>query len=133
MSDSEILHAVEVFPAKHLIFTGGEPALHLDEDLVELFVRQGYYVQVETNGTLPLPSNIHWVTCSPKEELLLTRADELKVVYTGQDVSEFDAFECRCRFLQPCSQTNTQEVIAYVKQHPEWHLSIQWHKYLDIP
>lgn len=133
MTDQEIVHAVEAFPARHLVFTGGEPSLHLDEELVERFVSKGYFVQVETNGTLSLPSNIHWVTCSPKEALHLTRADELKIVYTGQDLSEYDSFECRYRFLQPCSQQNTGEVIRFVLEHPQWKLSIQWQKYLNIP
>jgi organic radical activating enzyme len=90
-------------------------------------------VQVVTNGTLSLPPEVSWVTCSPKDSLLPERADELKIVYTGQDLSPYEHFPCQYRSLQPCSCANTDEVIQYVLEHPQWCLSVQWHKYLQIP
>ena len=74
-----------------VVLTGGEPALQLTPSLVELFHEEGcYMVAVETNGTLPLPPNVAWVTLSPKSLWLgeeaapvLTRADELKVLFDG--------------------------------------------------
>ena len=73
--------------------------------------------------------------CSPKEgaKINLDRIDEVKVVYVGQDVSAYLDLSASHYFLQPCSCANTEEVIAYILQHPEWRLSLQTHKLLQIP
>ena len=58
--------------------------------------------------------------------------DEVKVVYIGQDVSEYLKLSARHYFLQPCSGQNTNDVIAYIKEHPQWRLSLQTHN-LEVP
>jgi len=133
MSKEDILAKITGYPSCHLILTGGEPALFIDFEFVQFFKNAGYFIQIETNGTCPLPQNIDWVTCSPKEKLLLQEADELKVVYTGQNLLEFENFKAQHCYLQPCSMTNTAEVVDYVKSNPQWKLSVQQHKLLDIP
>ncbi len=133
MSREEILEKISLYPSKHLIFTGGEPGLFIDAGFVQFFKNAGYFIQIETNGTCRLPKNIDWITCSPKENLLLEEADELKVIYTGQDLSVFKNFNASCRYLQPCSMKNTEKVVDYIKLHPQWRLSVQLHKLLDIP
>jgi organic radical activating enzyme len=60
------------------------------------------------------------------------RVDEVKVVFTGQDVSPFLEIPAKVYFLQPCSGRNTEEVIRYILEHPQWRLSLQTHKLLDI-
>ncbi|MCD8179389.1 MAG: 7-carboxy-7-deazaguanine synthase QueE [Tannerellaceae bacterium] len=134
MSEAEIVSEVENYPAKHVVLTGGEPGLYITESLIQLLKGAGKYIQIETNGTVALPAGIDWVTCSPKEggELHVTAPDELKVVYTGQDLSEYEAMEVKFRCLQPCSGRNTAGVVAYILQHPQWHLSLQTHKLIDI-
>jgi organic radical activating enzyme len=134
MSDEEILKAVGEFPCHTVVLTGGEPGLWIDEALVDALHAQGKRVHIETNGTRVLPANIDWVTCSPKEggELQVKRVDEVKVVFTGQDVSPFLQIPAKVYFLQPCSGENTEEVIEYILRHPEWRLSLQTHKLLDI-
>jgi len=132
MSKEEILVKIARYPSKHLIFTGGEPSLFLDVDFVQFFKNDGYFIQIETNGTHPVPQNIDWVTCSPKENLLLKEANELKVVYTGQNLSKFENFSATYRYLQPCSMKNTKEIIDYIEANPQWKLSVQLHKLLDI-
>ncbi len=132
MTPEEILAKIAPYPSRHLIFTGGEPGLFVDFDFVRFFKNAGYFIQIETNGTCRLPKNIDWVTCSPKENLLLKEADELKVVYTGQNLPEFENFSASHYYLQPCSMKNTEEVINYIKSNPQWRLSIQLHKLLDI-
>lgn len=135
MSDEEIVVEVSKYPASLVILTGGEPGLWIDEALVEALHRAGKWVSVETNGTCVLPSNLDWVTCSPKEgaRVKLERMDEVKVVYVGQDVSVYLQLPAQHYFLQPCSCRNTEEVIAYLLQHPQWRLSLQTHKLLQIP
>lgn len=71
---------------------------------------------------------------SPKTPTIeLNRADELKIVYTGQEVTSWLGFDAAHRYLQPCSCRNTAEVVRYILDHPEWSLSLQTHKYIDIP
>lgn len=119
----------------HAVITGGEPTLQIDEAFVDALHEEGYYVQIETNGSLPVPKNIDWVTCSPKERPWnIGRVDELKIVYQGQDVEEIAShFHPKTMRLQPCSGLNTPQTIAYVKAHPWWRLSLQTHKLISIP
>ena len=132
MGLSEILSKVSAYPAKHIVLTGGEPSLFVNETFISELKDAGFFVQIETNGTRVIPCNIDWVTFSPKEDYVLKKADELKIVYTGQDLSVYKNFNCRYKFLQPCSGLNTGEVLEYVMQNPEWKISVQLHKYLDI-
>ncbi len=123
---------------RKVVVTGGEPSLQMDEGLVEALHEHGYYVHVETNGTRALPQGIDWITLSPKSdwiegaEPVIEYADELKLVYTGQDPERWEHFNARLFYLQPCSCANTAETVQYVLSHPIWSLSLQTHKYLDI-
>lgn len=143
MTADEILAAVTGYPARYIIVTGGEPLMQLDPSLIDALHAGGWTIAVETNGTLPLPDGIDWVTCSPKARpwASLIRIDELKVVFTGHDDPEAiaDAFpQARNLFLQPCfdaatGTANTADTVAYVKAHPRWRLSLQTHRLIDIP
>lgn len=127
---------------RYAVLTGGEPALQADANLLQAMKRAGYTIAIETNGTLPLPDGIDWITVSPKEgkQAVLTHADELKVVYIGQDVERYYAgIKAQHHYLQPCStlrngvlHDNREEVIAYCMEHPHWSLSLQMHKILGI-
>ena len=91
MTDEEIVEKVSSFPARIVILTGGEPSLWIDKALISRLREAGKQICIETNGTRPLPDGIDWVTCSPKENapVVLERIDEIKVVYTGQDLSAY--------------------------------------------
>ena len=125
-----------------LVLTGGEPALQVDTALVETLQRAGFFVCVETNGTMPIPESIDWVTCSPKEgsRVVLAEADEVKVVYTCQDVEHWHKqIKAPNYLLQPCdvndeekNRENLQKTIQYVLGHPWWRLSMQTHKLAGI-
>lgn len=75
-----------------MILTGGEPSLWIDREFVDRLHRIGKYVCIETNGTRALPDNIDWVTCSPKQgaKPVISRMDEVKVVYEGQDITVYE-------------------------------------------
>lgn len=146
LSAAEIVERLEQYPSRHLVATGGEPLLQLDQALVEAIAAAGFFIQVETNATLPVPDGVDWVTCSPKEEpWAIDRADEIKVVYTDgcepDDVAErlmahLSLFENPLPshfMLQPCSGLNIPATVEYVKSHPHWRLSLQTHKLLNIP
>lgn len=134
MSDEDIVAKAKECPAKMVVLTGGEPSLWIDEAFVEKLHQAGKYVCIETNGTHPIPDSLDWITCSPKgAPVVLTRIDEVKVVYTGdEDVEPYLSLPAQVHFLQPCSCKNTQEVVAYIQEHPQWRLSLQTHKWIGI-
>lgn len=135
MSNEEIVEAVKRHPCRFVILTGGEPSLQIDEDLLHRLHDNGRYICIETNGTQLLPMGIDWVTCSPKGDapVMLEKIDEVKVVYTGQDVETYHKqLKADHYSLQPCSGLNTAETVAYVLAHPWWRLSLQTHKLIDI-
>ena len=126
---------------RRVCVTGGEPSLQLDADLVEALHRAGFRIHIETNGTRALPEGVDWVTVSPKSEVeglkgdgtvVLEKADEVKVVYLGKEVEKWAAFPARWHFLQPCSCLNTEQTVDYIRRHPNWRLSLQTHKLLNI-
>lgn len=149
MTIDQIIDAVNRYPtAPLLVLTGGEPSLVIDEAMLgALHSATGKVITIETNGTHPLPSGIDWVTLSPKTgfaggdlaPVVLTHCDELKVVYVGQDLAQYDHIEARHRFLQPCYVSDPEQrrrgiadTVAAVMSHPEWRLSLQTHRYLNI-
>ena len=134
MTADEIAAAVAAYPARHLVITGGEPTLQLVSDLLRAIKAHRFYIQIETNGTRPVPVEVDWVTCSPKDAPWdIDRIDELKVVFENQDVEELAALlPARHHFLQPMSGLNVPETIAYCLAHPRWRLSLQTHKLIDI-
>lgn len=134
MTAEEIVAEVARYCSRHLVVTGGEPALQLDSELVRALKAEKFFIQVETNGSLPLPPDVDWVTCSPKEAPWeIGRIDELKVVYQGQDVETITSLLPAPRlFLQPCSGLNIRETVEYILSHPRWRLSLQTHKFIDI-
>ena len=126
----------------YVVCTGGEPALQLDEALVEALHARGFEVAIETNGTLPLPTGLDWVCVSPKAatELVVRSGDELKLVYPQVESeahpSRFAALDFAHRFLQPldgdAQAKATAACVAYCLAHPAWRLSVQVHKVVGI-
>ncbi len=124
-----------------VICTGGEPLLQVDEPLIEAFKAQGFYVAVETNGTIKAPAGFDWICVSPKagSEIIQQQGNELKVVFgqSGMDLSNFLTWRFEHFYLQPMDgpaiDQSTQETIAYCKANPSWKLSLQNHKILNIP
>ncbi|WP_455628979.1 7-carboxy-7-deazaguanine synthase QueE [Parabacteroides chinchillae] len=134
MSDKDILQTIDSYPANMVILTGGEPSLWINDLFIKQLHQAGKIVCIETNGTRSIPASIDWVTCSPKQDapVLLNRMDEVKVVYTGQDVSPYLELPAQHYYLQPCSCKNTKEVVDYILAHPKWKLSLQTHKLIHI-
>lgn len=137
MGVADILREVLKYPARHIVITGGEPALQLTTELIDVLHDAGFYIQVETNGTRRLPEGIDWITCSPKKmaKPLLTRVDELKILFHYKP-SDFEyvagLYNASHYFLQPVSGKNIAEVVDYCLKHPYWRLSLQTHKLIDI-
>lgn len=153
MTDADIMAYINSYPAEWIVLTGGEPSLWIDADFIHtLHVATGKKIAIETNGTNQVPDEIDWITVSPKIGLApgapemprIQRADEIKVVDTGQDLEQYFALpQCRSNtlmYLQPCYvsdpeefQANIARAVARVKADPRWRLSAQMHRFLQIP
>jgi 7-carboxy-7-deazaguanine synthase len=126
---------------KYVVFTGGEPLLQLDANLINAMHQFGFEIAIETNGTLPVPDGVDWVCVSPKmgSKLVVLKGSELKVVIPqlGQPMSEYAALDFEHFFVQamdgPLQADNLRLAIDYCKAHPQWKLSVQTHKLLQIP
>ena len=146
MTDSEILKEVSKYPSNLVVLTGGEPSLFINEDFIQRLHDIGRVVAIETNGTHPLPFGLNFVTLSPKIEycndapLVVKECDELKVIFTGKnDFSLYDEIETAYRFVQPCDTGDmarnkgiVADAVEWCKTHPEWRLSLQTHKIINI-
>ncbi len=124
-----------------VVVTGGEPALQLDEALVDALHDAGFKIAIETNGTKPLPAGIDWICVSPKADthLVVTAGDELKLVYP-QDLAPPEQFETLAFdhfLLQPMDgpdqARNIKMAADYCLSHPKWRLSLQTHKMIGLP
>lgn len=135
------------FPAKAVVVTGGEPAMYNLNYLTRELKKKGIATFLETSGAYELTGEWDWVCLSPKKnqspvDSSFSKADELKViVYNKDDFSwaEKNAAKVKkgCKlFLQP-EWSRREEVmpliVDYVMRHPAWNVSLQSHKYMNIP
>ncbi|MBQ1649563.1 MAG: radical SAM protein [Prevotella sp.] len=156
MTEEEIAERVSQYPARHIVITGGEPTMQLNARLTQLLHEKGFFIQIETNGALPLKdgTEVDWITCSPKgNEIKIQRIDELKLLFIKEYLEKYKEVKASQRCLQPldeggqevqtlasqagssrfASSRGVQEVISYIKEHPQWRLSLQTHKLINIP
>jgi len=143
MTHDELEDAVRELLKGHggaiIVLTGGEPALQLSED-APLFRGSGSRVCIETNGTLPVPDWVDWVTVSPKNELspIVPAPDELKFVFEPEHIPYYLSMqEERCeKSIQPLARkdgtTNLREALDFVLAHPRFKLSVQLHKIIGV-
>ena len=126
---------------RYVVFTGGEPLLQLDEQLVEAVHAHGFTIAVETNGTIAAPPGIDWICVSPKAgtQLAQVSGEELKLVYpqTATKPEGFEHLQFKHFFLQPLDGPdqvrNTELAVAYCLENPRWRVSLQCHKLMRIP
>ncbi|WFE68050.1 7-carboxy-7-deazaguanine synthase [Thiomicrospira sp. R3] len=126
--------------APFVVLTGGEPLLQIDQALIESLHQHGFYIAIETNGTKQPPEKIDWICVSPKAGApwLLTEGDELKLVYPqpGLMPDKIKLKGFKHYYLQPMDgihqQHNLKQAITYCLRHPEWKLSLQTHKIMNI-
>ena len=121
-----------------VVFTGGEPALQVNTELLERF--KHWSCSIETNGSVKLnikPNQVIWSTVSPKTyELEIENPSEIKLLFgNGIDPSViYNKFKhcCKYFYLQPIDNVLTKEIIDYVLQNDEWSLSLQVHKIIGV-
>lgn len=123
-----------------IVCTGGEPALQMDDHLIEIFHKHRFEIAIETNGTIALPIGIDWVCVSPKAntDIVVTSGDELKLVFPQieNEPDNFKHLNFKHFYLQPLDDINQSENIKKTIEHclrnPFWKMSAQTHKYLNI-
>ena len=132
------------------VMTGGEPLLQLDEKLIEACHAEGVKIAVESNGTVAAPDGIDWLCVSPKADaqIIQTSGHELKLVFPQVEnkPQDFEHMDFGIFSLQPrddrflkgdegmfTGSPHREAAIAYCLAHPKWRLSLQTHKWMDIP
>ena len=143
----DIVAEVEKSATKLVVITGGEPLMHDLTNLTNALKAKGFETNIETSGAHPLSGAWDWICLSPKKfkaplPEILPLANELKVVIFNK--SDFDWAEeyaakvspsCKL-YLQPewdKASIVTPLIIDYIKAHPQWELSLQIHKYINVP
>ena len=147
LSIDEIVMHVQQTPARIVVITGGEPLLHDLTELTNHLKNGGFRVHIETSGSSPLSGTLDWITLSPKKfkaplPEVLPYANELKIiVFNKSDFIWAEEYAAKvsttCKlYLQPewtKAQLITPLIISYIKSHPQWQLSLQIHKYINVP
>ena len=138
---------VKETPAEIVVITGGEPLMHDLTELTKELQAAGLRTHIETSGAHPLSGSWDWICLSPKKfkaplPEILPKAHELKIiVFNRSDFSWAEKYASlvspACKlYLQPeweQAQSMTPLIIDYIKAHPKWELSLQLHKYINVP
>lgn len=147
LSIEEIVAAAKANPSRLVIVTGGEPLLYNLDPLTIALKAAGFETNIETSGSSPMSGHWDWVCLSPKKfkaplEENISLASELKVVVFNKH--DFDWAETYAKQISPSCKLYLQPewdkaaqitplVIDYIKANPQWELSAQLHKYIQVP
>ncbi|GAB3015746.1 7-carboxy-7-deazaguanine synthase QueE [Cyclobacterium sediminis] len=143
----DIVAEAASYPTRLVVITGGEPLMHDLGPLTRLLKEKGFQINMETSGAHPFSGTIDWTCLSPKKfkqplPEVYAHADELKVVvYNNSDfdfaLKHASLVNEKCHLLlQPewsKSEKMTSLIIDFVKENPAWRVSLQTHKYMEIP
>lgn len=147
MTVQAIVDAAIQYPGRLAVITGGEPSMHDLLPLTSALKAAGFRTHIETSGSSPLTGIWDWVTLSPKKfkaplETNLPLASELKIiVFNKSDFVWAEQYKAQvpksCKLYLQVEwgkvNENSQMIVDYILEHPEWHLTMQTHKYLNIP
>lgn len=146
-SIDELTETASSFAAKLCVITGGEPAMHNLERLTQSLKANGNRTHIETSGVYPLTGVWDWICVSPKKfkpalPEVLSQAHELKIIiFHPSDLDWAETFRNQvsksCKlYLQPewsrCEEMLPQ-IISFVQENPHWEISLQLHKFMNIP
>ena len=150
MTVEMIVERVLAFKCNNVIYTGGEPLLNDLWPLSRELKKHQIHLSCESNGTVKVPEGLlDWICISPKDQeypnvsIKQKSGDELKCVYVGQDLRMYDDLKqgFDYLYLQPCyiesesvewNGKNFAMTESVVKNNPEWRLSLQTHKWMQI-
>lgn len=144
---NDLVAEVKKTPAKIVVITGGEPLMHNLKELTHQLQANGLKTHIETSGSHPISGSWDWICLSPKKfkaplPEIMPLAHELKIiVYNKSDFDWAEKYAAlvspQCKlFLQPEWEKAGEMsplIIEYIKAHPQWELSLQVHKYINVP
>lgn len=147
VSIDEIVSKAVSHPGRLAVITGGEPLMHQLDVLTDALHAAGFETNIETSGSSSLSGNWDWICLSPKKfkaplDEVIVKAHELKVVvFNKHDFEWAEKYAAlvnpSCKlYLQPewdKAAEMTPLILAYIQANPQWRLSLQVHKYLNIP
>jgi organic radical activating enzyme len=147
MPINEIVASVVASGTQIAVITGGEPMMHNLDALTAMLKSKGIRTHVETSGAHPLSGTWDWICLSPKKfkaplDEMIAAANELKtVIYNKTDFAWAEQYAAKVSkdcllYLQPEWSKSAEMnplIIDHVKENPKWILSLQTHKFLDIP
>ncbi len=133
--------------SKTIVLTGGEPSMYNLTPLTEFLKSNDAKIHIETSGAYPLSGQLDWICLSPKKNQLpldevYDQAHELKVIIYNQHDFVFAEEQAKrvngnCLLYMQAEwskrETMIPKMIDYAMEHPKWRLSLQTHKYLNIP
>jgi 7-carboxy-7-deazaguanine synthase len=138
---------VQKTPAEIVVITGGEPLMYNLDELTKELKLARFKTHIETSGAYPLSGSWDWICLSPKKFKaplpgILPHANELKVVIFNK--TDFDWAEKYAALVSPACKLYLQPewdkasqmtplIIDYIKANPKWELSLQIHKYINVP
>ena len=143
----DLLSNIKRTPAGIVVITGGEPLMHDLTELTAQLKKEGLRTHIETSGSSLLSGSWDWITLSPKKfkaplPEVIPYANELKVIiFNNSDFAWAEKYAAKvsatCKlYLQPewsKAAIVTPFIIDYIKAHPQWQLSLQIHKYINVP
>lgn len=148
LSLEQIVEEASQYQGRLAVVTGGEPLMHNLDELTTALHQAGFETNIETSGVCEQVTGAwDWICFSPKKfkkpnPEIYSRANELKVIiYNQSDFEWAESFaevvsENCMLYLQPewsRMETMLPEIIEYIKNNPKWRISLQVHKFMDIP
>ncbi|MEZ0485074.1 7-carboxy-7-deazaguanine synthase QueE [Fibrella aquatica] len=146
-SIDQLVSEALTYPGRMAVITGGEPLMHDLTLLTNALQTAGFQTNIETSGVYPVSGSWDWICFSPKKFKqphpdIYAKADELKVIiYNQSDFAFAESFTSNlrsdCRLLLQPEWSRSDEmlprIVEYVKANPQWQISLQTHKFMQIP
>ncbi|MGN6508287.1 MAG: 7-carboxy-7-deazaguanine synthase QueE [Chitinophaga sp.] len=147
VSIADLVREASAHPGRIAVITGGEPLMHDLQGLTKALHKAGFRNHIETSGSSPLSGSWDWITLSPKKfkaplPEVCAQAHELKIIiYNKSDFAWAEKYAAmagkQCKlYLQPewsRAAEMTPLIVDYIKENPQWQISLQVHKYINVP
>ena len=143
----DLINELLKYPARLVVITGGEPLMYDLSHLTKKLKENQFQINIETSGAYPISGSLDWICVSPKKfktplKEVIAKANELKCIIFHKSDFEFaeqnrklTSATCKLYLQTEWSKKDqmTPLMVEYAKQHPQWQISVQTHKYMDIP
>jgi len=144
---TSIIERASGFPAKAVVLTGGEPGLYMLNELCNGLIKNDVSIFLETSGAYELNGTFDWICLSPKKQnppikTVYNKADELKVIISSKEDFEWakkqeSQVDPECLLYLQAEWSVSDEmmplIVDFILENPQWHISLQSHKYMRIP